>query len=197
MMKKTFCCILLLLFFNITTFGNVTIDKIFSSCMVLQQEKPIKFFGTATPNKKVYIQFAGLKETVLSNNNGIWQASFPKMKASFEAKELIVKCENKTIKLKDLLIGEVWFCAGQSNMALFIGKKYIKNRSIFNAESVLKDSNNPHIRYAYQRTNPAWKFQEAKYMWSSRWLKSKESKAYFFSALAYDASSVMSWCDEM
>jgi sialate O-acetylesterase len=185
MIKTKFGFIILALLFAFTTYANLTINKIFSSYMVLQQEHPITFFGTATPNKKVDVKFAGLKQIVLSNDKGFWQVTFPKMKATYKPKELVVKCENKTIKLKDLLIGEVWFCAGQSNMALFIGKKYIKNRSIFNAEEVLKNSNNPHIRYAYQRTNPSWTTQDAKFMWSSRWLKSKESKAYYFSALAY------------
>ena len=126
MINTKFGFIILALLFVITTYANLTINKIFSSYMVLQQDYPITFFGTATPNKKVEIKFAGLKQIVLSNDKGFWQVTFPKMKATYKPKELVVKCENKTIKLKDLLIGEVWFCAGQSNMALFIGKKYIK-----------------------------------------------------------------------
>lgn len=166
-------------------FSEVTLDNVFSSCMVLQQQKPVAFFGTASPGEAVTVEFAGRKICAKAGSNGCWRTVFPAMPGDLTARTVVVSGGGKEIVLKNVLVGEVWFCSGQSNMALFIGRKYVRGRSVFNCEEEVKNADHPYIRYAYQRYAAAGEARPARYMWSSRWLECKPDRAFFFSAAAY------------
>ncbi|MBQ7208563.1 MAG: hypothetical protein IJS01_12265 [Lentisphaeria bacterium] len=184
-MKKVFPLLLMLCFASAEVFSEVTLDRVFSSCMVLQQQKPVVFFGTASPGEDVTVEFAEKKITAKAGNDGVWRTVFPAMPADLTARTVTVSGGGKKIVLKDVLVGEVWFCSGQSNMALFIGRKYVRGRSVFNCEEEVKNADHPCLRYAYQRYAASGKACPARYMWSSRWLVCKPDRAFFFSAAAY------------
>ena len=58
--------------------------------------------------------------------DGQWELSVENLVASATAKTVTVSnSKNETITLKNVLIGEVWFCSGQSNMSMPIGKKFV------------------------------------------------------------------------
>jgi len=59
--KNLFLLSLLFCFASADVFSEVTLDNVFSSCMVLQQQKPVAFFGTASPGETVTVEFAGRK----------------------------------------------------------------------------------------------------------------------------------------
>ncbi|RZK39576.1 MAG: sialate O-acetylesterase [Pedobacter sp.] len=84
--------------------------------MVLQREKPLKIWGWATPGEKVAIIFNGIKMIAITDQEGKWNTSFRAMKAGGPYKMDIIG-HNK-ISLEDIMIGDVWFCSGQSNMVL-------------------------------------------------------------------------------
>ena len=60
-------------------FAAVKMDPVFGSHMVLQQEKPISFFGTAAPNSKVTVEFNSKTVSVGADAQGKWTAVFPAM----------------------------------------------------------------------------------------------------------------------
>jgi len=118
-MKKSKILIIfvfLFLNFNLHFFAQeidkVMPAKIFQSHMVLQQNEPLKIWGTATVGKEIEVFLGGDKLKTITDVNGKWEVVFPKRKASFNP--ITLKIDN--IILKDILIGEVWICSGQSNM---------------------------------------------------------------------------------
>ncbi len=83
--------------------------------MVLQQEKPIQFFGWAAAGEEITIELRGKTTTTKADESGRWRAKLPAMKA--DGKSFSVKISGKnTIELKNVILGEVWICSGQSNM---------------------------------------------------------------------------------
>lgn len=133
-------------------FAAIKMDPVFGSHMVLQQEKPISFFGTAVPNSKVTVEFNGKTVSAGVDAQGRWTAVFPAMKASKTPYTVSVTDGKTTIKLVDILIGEVWFCSGQSNMSMPIGKKFVRGWSAQNCEQEVANANYPEMRFAVQKS---------------------------------------------
>lgn len=138
-MKKSISSIILALL-AAGTFGAVKLDSVFSSNMVLQQEKPITFFGSADPEAEIQIEFNGKTVSSKAGADGTWKAVFPKMKAGKTPYTVTVTDGKTKLELKDILIGEVWFCSGQSNMQMPIGKVFRRGWSAQNCEQEVADA---------------------------------------------------------
>ncbi|ASV29571.1 sialate O-acetylesterase [Maribacter cobaltidurans] len=82
--------------------------------MVLQRNSPIKIWGWATKGEHIKVSFNGKIRNTITASDGSWNVEFPKMKAGGPY-TLKINARNE-IELKDILIGDVWLCAGQSNM---------------------------------------------------------------------------------
>ncbi|MGN8562221.1 UNVERIFIED_CONTAM: hypothetical protein LJA14_08595, partial [Campylobacter jejuni] len=85
-----------------------------ASHMVLQREKKIPFWGKANRGEKVIVTFNNTSKSVAANEDGDWRIEFPAMKGGGPYKATIAAA-GKTMVLDDILVGEVWLCAGQSN----------------------------------------------------------------------------------
>ena len=115
-MKNKLLSTLLLLTIGIPTINaNVQLSKIFGNHMVLQQEQPIRIWGTADPGEEVTAELAGKKASAKACMEGHFRIDLPAMKADGKSHTLTVSGKNK-ITLKDVQFGEVWICSGQSNM---------------------------------------------------------------------------------
>jgi len=108
--------------------ANVTLPKILGDNMVLQRERPVAIWGTADEGDEVTVKFAGQEKHARPDANGKWQVMLDPLKASATPQELTVTAtniakpdRNGEIKLKNALVGEVWFCGGQSNMEYPVG----------------------------------------------------------------------------
>ncbi|MBT3202370.1 MAG: hypothetical protein HN350_20915, partial [Phycisphaerales bacterium] len=88
-------------------------DKLFSDGMVLQCGMKAPVFGTADKGEKVTVQFAGQSKTATAGDDGKWVVKLDELKANSTPAELKI---NDTV-IKNVLVGEVWVCSGQSNMA--------------------------------------------------------------------------------
>ncbi len=102
-----------------STQAEVRLPKVFGSHMVLQQDKPIVFWGWAQPHETLSVQIGNNKQDAKANDKGEWKASLPAMKAGGPVTVVITGSSNVT--LEDVLVGEVWLCSGQSNMEMGIG----------------------------------------------------------------------------
>ncbi len=100
------------------TGAGFLLDPVFSSGMVLQQRKPIAFFGTADPGEKIRVTFGSLTREAVPDSRGEWRVEFPAMEAGNRSHEITFAGNTATRKLSDVLIGDVWFCSGQSNMEM-------------------------------------------------------------------------------
>jgi sialate O-acetylesterase len=97
-------------------YGGLKMPAVFTDHMVMQRNRPIPIYGTANRNQNVEVVFNGKKLITKSNAAGKWELFFPAM-AHGGPYELVIKSNDVRIELKDILIGDVWLCAGQSNMA--------------------------------------------------------------------------------
>ncbi len=166
--------------------AEVKLDPVFTSNMVLQQQRPIRFFGTADPGSEVKVEFNGKTVTAKAGGQGQWTAEFPAMKAGSTAYTVKVSDGKNKIELQDVLIGEVWFCSGQSNMQMPVGQKYSRGWSALNCEQEVANAKYPEIRYAFQRlVQSHLKELPASYGAGQGWVKCSPETAYYFSAAAY------------
>ncbi|EJL64301.1 sialate O-acetylesterase [Flavobacterium sp. CF136] len=135
-MKKQI--LIFIVFFSFLANANVRMPLLFSDGMVLQQNKSIPVWGWADAGEKVEIQFNKQIKTVTADKNGKWMVSLNAEKAGGPF-ELSITGKNKIV-IKDVLVGEVWICSGQSNMEFQVYKT-------MNSQAEINDSNYPMIRH--------------------------------------------------
>ncbi|MGD0262598.1 MAG: sialate O-acetylesterase [Verrucomicrobiota bacterium] len=99
--------------------AEVRLPKVFSSHMVLQQDKPLVIWGWAEPNETVTVALSTGSRQVQANERGEWKTVLPAMKTGGPY-TLTVSGSTK-VHFEDVMIGEVWLCSGQSNMEMGIG----------------------------------------------------------------------------
>ncbi|HEY9680534.1 MAG TPA: sialate O-acetylesterase [Oculatellaceae cyanobacterium] len=106
----------LLLCSNRAAIANVTMPSIFGDHMVLQSDAKIRLFGCSSPHESISATFAGSTIKTQSSASGEWSAALGPFKPGTRG-NLVIRGDNELV-FKDVLVGEVWLCAGQSNMAL-------------------------------------------------------------------------------
>lgn len=110
------CTNLLILLTRFSANAIVRLPQLVSDHMVLQRQANIKIWGWASPGEKVNVLFNNRNENTVTGPDNKWLLSFPAMQAGGPY-TMVIKGENEII-IKDILIGDVWFCSGQSNMVL-------------------------------------------------------------------------------
>ena len=118
--------------------AQIRLPQLVSNHMVLQRGVKLKIWGWATPGEQVDISFNGKKAKSITSADGKWMIALPEMKAGGPY-QMDIKGENH-ITLTDIMVGDVWFCSGQSNMVLPMERLKYKY-----AEEISKD-NFPEIR---------------------------------------------------
>ena len=100
--------------------AEIKLPALVSDNMVLQQATKVRLWGNATPNSslKVRSSWDNTEYTAQVNDQGRWEIWVQTPSASFEKQQLTLKNGQDKIVLHDLLIGEVWFGSGQSNMEM-------------------------------------------------------------------------------
>lgn len=116
-MKKVFTAGLLLLLYA-AAYAEVKLPHVFSDNMVLQQNSSVALWGTAREGARVSISpsWARTRTVVTADADGKWETRIqtPGAGGPYE----IVLSDGEKLKLSNIMIGEVWFCSGQSNMEM-------------------------------------------------------------------------------
>ena len=100
-------------------FGEIKTPSVYSDNMVLQRGAPVKIRGEASPGARVEVSFAGQKKFAKAGADGKWAVFLDPMKADKTPREMVISENQKISKtIKNILVGEVWVCGGQSNMEL-------------------------------------------------------------------------------
>ncbi|MDJ0974131.1 MAG: sialate O-acetylesterase [Planctomycetota bacterium] len=120
--------------------AEVTVAGIFGDHMVLQRDKPIHVWGTADPGESVTVKLAGRSASTTADADGRWRVELEPLKAGGPFK-LHVRGTNK-LTFKDVLVGEVWLCSGQSNMEWSVARSADAKQEI----AAAKDSKIRHIK---------------------------------------------------
>ena len=99
--------------------GDVKLPAVFGENMVLQRDVPLPVWGWAEAGEQVTVTLGEQSKTATAGQDGKWSLKLDAMKAGGP---LALKVQGKNaIELKDVLVGEVWLCSGQSNMAMNVG----------------------------------------------------------------------------
>ena len=94
--------------------AQIQLPRLVTDSMVLQRDAEVKIWGWASPKEKINIRFQNKIHKTITGADGKWLVKLSPMKAGGPYSMDIIG-SNK-ITLKDILIGDVWFCSGQSNM---------------------------------------------------------------------------------
>lgn len=133
-----FSFLLLLIVPTLHSYATIRLPRLISDGMVLQRDKEIPVWGWASPGEKVSITFNGKNYSTVTAANGKWSLKLPPLKAGGPYAMTITG--SNRIEIRDILIGDVWICSGQSNMALQLSK--VRG----NYTEMLRTAANPHIR---------------------------------------------------
>jgi sialate O-acetylesterase len=136
------------LFSSFNLFANVRLPRIIGDNMVVQQNKPVKIWGWADAGENVKISFNGQVKKIKTAKNGKWEIALDPMKQGGPF-EMTVAGKN-SITLKNILIGEVWLCGGQSNMEWPM-------TSINNSEEEISNAKYNEIRFFHVGKNAQFK----------------------------------------
>lgn len=172
----TFC-----LLFSLFAVADVRLASIFTDNMVLQQKANAPIWGWADEGKsiKVKTSWNGKTYSAKADASGKWlvRVATPGAGGPYE----ITISDGKAIKLKNILIGEVWICGGQSNMEMPM--KGFKGQPIIGSNDAILKSKNPKIRvYTVPRSSVTELQQNSK---PSVWKEANPESISNFSATGY------------
>ena len=96
--------------------AELSLPHFFSDHMVVQRERPAAIWGSAAPGAAVTVSFKGKTAKATADADGKWKTAIPTGKADGTGADLAVSSGREKVVLHDVLVGEVWFASGQSNM---------------------------------------------------------------------------------
>ncbi len=129
-----------------TVRAEVNLPACISDHMVLQQELEAPIWGWANPGEQVTVTFAGQSQATTADRDGRWMVRLDKLAAG--GPHMLTVTGANTITVEDVLVGEVWVCSGQSNMAMNVSRT-------LNAEQEIAAADYPDIRMFTTQRNPS------------------------------------------
>lgn len=170
---KKYIVIFLVFVASVKAYANIKLPSLVGDNMVLQRDKPLTIWGWADAGEKIAIFFLGRNYTTQTLPNGKWSFLLPPQKAGGPYSMVIAG--NDSIKLNNLLIGDVWICGGQSNMEVTTG-------NALNPDKEIAAANNPNIHFFdVAHATTALRAEDVK----GNWLECNPVNVKNFSALAY------------
>jgi sialate O-acetylesterase len=156
--------------------ADVKPNALCSEGMVLQQQSKAKIWGTADNGEQVTVTFRDSKAAETADAQGRWVVEIDTGKAGGPF-EMTIQGKNK-IAYKDVLVGEVWICSGQSNMEAPVGS-YIKSGDLAYATSAPA---NPMLRTFNVKRNPQLEPQTET---GGKWVSADPKTVTSFTAVGY------------
>ena len=164
----------LMLLVSFTVQAEVSVPSIFGSRMVLQRGQANPVWGWAAPGEKISVTFAGQKHTATAGKDGAWRVKLQPLKANAKGQTLTIQGSNK-LELIDVLVGEVWVCSGQSNMAWSVDRSYDPDLESLTAKF-------PNIRLI---SVPPVGTQEPQKDFNGEWVAASPESVMSFSAVGF------------
>ncbi|GAB4018994.1 hypothetical protein GCM10028808_55190 [Spirosoma migulaei] len=170
-------------------YAQLRLADVWQSGMVIQRDKPIPIWGWAIPGQTINVQFGNEQRQALVKADSSWLLQFQPRAASAIPTRLIIRTNQDSLQLTNLLIGDVWICAGQSNMAFPVMNdqfaaqtlRQSKNRNLrlFNKLPGLSTYNVAYNPADLPHLNPAGFYK------SASWQEADSVSIRLFSAVGY------------
>ena len=131
--------------------SDLQLSGVFADHMMLQREKPVPVWGWTDPGEQVTVEFSGQTKSATADASGKWLVKLDPMSASAQPDTLVVKSRagDQELRVTDILIGDVFMLAGQSNMSWWLSGST-------DGETALKRANYPWLRHF----NPGWQLAD-------------------------------------
>ncbi|MDN5210844.1 sialate O-acetylesterase [Fulvivirgaceae bacterium BMA12] len=175
MNKFSLLCLLIMFSLNQPLLGQLKIAEIFTDNMVLQRNQTLKVWGWSRKNDRITVRFKGKDYSGKSNKSGKWIVELPSMEAGGPF-EMSIKNASEKINLSNILVGDVWLCSGQSNMAWTV-----ENSN--NASGEIARANDEMIRHF--KVPLSWSKEAELHLDSSAWEVSNPENTGDFTAVGY------------
>lgn len=134
------CCLAILLFITVSTTAEpLRLPAIFGDHMVLRQGDGASVWGWAEPGATVDVKLGGVTASTTTGDDGKWSLQLDGLKPSKQPTTLSATSGGQSVSFEDVLVGDVWLCSGQSNMAMGVG-------ATRDAEQTIAGADHPNLR---------------------------------------------------
>jgi sialate O-acetylesterase len=163
---------------TLPAYGAVRLPKIFSDHAVLQRDRPVHVWGWSEPGESVSVSLNGSGGSAVADRLGKWSVYLPPQPAGGPYKLTVNQTE-----LNDIMLGDVWFASGQSNMEMPLSG-FPNSAVVKNGEEEIRNSNNPKLRLLFipHKTSS---YPLADFDGKVAWTTCTPETAAKFSAVAY------------
>lgn len=155
--------------------SKLRLPSLLSDHMVVQRDAAVRIWGWAPPGKTVSVALGMASAQATASDKGEWQVSLDKLPASSKPLALQVSDGTTTLNVNDILVGDVWLCSGQSNMAMALS-------ACANISEELAKANRPEMRFfTVQGGTSGTPMQDC----NGKWVLCTPDTAKAFSAVGY------------
>ena len=174
-MLRTLLLLVVTAFAASSSAAEFTLASMFTDGMILQRDAVVPVWGNAKPGVRITVVFDGQEKHAITSKSGRWRIDLDPLAVSNEPRQLDVSDGQETLTISDTLVGDVWLCAGQSNMAMRVDLAR-------DAEAEKAASVHPRLRVFTVDYQPA---REPLREVSGSWVSSTPETAGRFSACAF------------
>ncbi len=174
--------------------AKIKLPALFTDNMMLQQEMETPIWGWANPNETVTVitSWNSTSYAVKANQKGQWKTLVRTPRATNIPYEIVLKTTEETTKIKNVLIGEVWLCSGQSNMEMPL--KGFMGQPVLGGNEAIINSRNSSIRFISvpRKTvlSPTDDFEGSWQVASPKTTANFSATAWFFGSLLHEVLRV-------
>ncbi|MEM1330127.1 MAG: sialate O-acetylesterase [Planctomycetota bacterium] len=164
-----------------TTAAELEIPAVFTDHMVIQRDQPMVFWGTCRPEQSVTVAFDSQKRSVSADENGRWRLVMPAYPAGGPY-EIDIRTNEESIELRDVLVGDVWVCSGQSNM-------FWRLSETDRGDEFIQQASGPTLRLF--QVEKEWDREPRDQVATRGWKACSPSEARRFSAVGYHFGRIL------
>ncbi len=172
---------LLIISCSTTLAQSLKLADVFADHMVLQRGKAIPVWGQASPKEKITVSFAGQTKATKADTDGRWKVTLDPLKASSTGREMFISGKNEVV-FRDILVGEVWLCSGQSNM--YQPMNGYNGQPTYGTFEALKKAHNVNLRLFFVGKKGVAQPQDSLLQYKS-WQAATPENVLEYSAVAY------------
>ncbi len=154
--------------------ASVSPAPLFRDGAVLQHGKPVSVWGTADAGEEITVTFAGQTVSTGTDTDGRWSVTLAALEPNAEPAEMLI-AGNETLRISNILVGEVWLASGQSNMEWAVAQSHDADLEVLTAHwPLIREFNVPRAAVP----EPLDQIE-------GRWLSARSENIRGFSAVAY------------
>lgn len=137
---KVLITLLIINIISFNVYAELKLPSAIADNMVLQQKMDVPVWGWAKPKAKVVVKFMGQTKSVNADNEGYWEIKLSPINATSKPQKMLIESEGEIVILTNILVGEIWICSGQSNMAFPI-------ETVKDSKKLISKANDSQLRF--------------------------------------------------